>query len=111
MNEEVKSYEGLIRKKRCIELTKYYELGNKELDQIYEFLKTKKDGVITGGLENLILSNKGEENIIIACKKISYTIDGIVISNKVFKLIPHYTPSSGGYSGGSSSNNNNNNNN
>ena len=34
MNKEPETYEELIRKKRCIDLTKFYELSENDLDQI-----------------------------------------------------------------------------
>ena len=40
MNKEPETYEELIRKKRCIDLTKYYELSEDDLEQIYHFLET-----------------------------------------------------------------------
>ena len=40
MNTEPQTYEELIRKKRCIEITKYYAITNEELDQLYTFLAT-----------------------------------------------------------------------
>ena len=38
MKQEPETYEELIRTKRCIDLTKYYELSKEELDEIYIFL-------------------------------------------------------------------------
>ena len=38
MNFEPQTYEELIRMKRCVELTKYYELTEGELEEIYRFL-------------------------------------------------------------------------
>ena len=113
MKEEAKTYEELIRKKRCIDITKYYELDENDLETIYNFLKENKEAVIRGGIENLVLTCKGKENQIIVSRKKTSTIDGVTVSNNLFKIIPHYTPSSGGSysSGGSSSNNNNNKNN
>ena len=39
MNKEPETYEELLRKKRCIELTKYYQLDEESLNQIYNFLE------------------------------------------------------------------------
>ena len=47
MKKEPETYEELIRMKRCIELTKYYELSEKELEQIYDFLENNKKLVDT----------------------------------------------------------------
>ena len=38
MNKEPETYEELIRQKRCIDLTKYYELSMDDLNKIYTFL-------------------------------------------------------------------------
>lgn len=114
MNIEPETYEELIRMKRCVILTKYYELSEEEVNKIYQFLTENKDGVIRGGTQNLSLSLVQNETVldVISARCISSQIDGIVLSNKLLNIIPHYTPSSSGsYSGGSSSNNNNNNNN
>ena len=39
MKKEPETYEELIRQKRCIDLTKYYQLTESELEQIYNFLE------------------------------------------------------------------------
>ena len=114
MIKEPETYEELIRKKRCIDLTKYYELSENELDQIYDFLTTNKNGTVRCGNGNiaLVVGNNIEEATVIVARCISTAIDGIVMSNSLFNVIPHYTSSSDySSSGGSSSNNNNNNNN
>ena len=106
MNKEAETYEELIRKKRCIDLTKYYDLSIEELDEIYEFLKNNKDAKITGGRDNISLSNGKDIVKVIATKLFTSTIDGLILTNMLLKIIPHYTPSSSGSSwGGSSSNN------
>lgn len=113
MDREPLTYEELIRKKKCIDLTKYYNLTKEDLDTIYNFLEDNKDGTVKCGIDNIsLLKNNApsSEALLIRTSRVSSNIDGIVLSNKLFKIIPHYTPSSGGrYSGGSSSNNNNNN--
>ena len=121
MKKEPETYEELIRMKRCIELTKYYELSEKELDQIYDFLENNKDGkvICKKNSISLVLKNNLSNATVISSRCISSSIDGIIMSNTVFNVIPHYTPSSTShYGGGSSSsssytntNNNNNNNN
>lgn len=121
MKKEPETYEELIRMKRCIELTKYYELSEKELDQIYDFLENNKDGkvICKKNSISLVLKNNLSNATVISSRCISSSIDGIIMSNTVFNVIPHYTPSSSShYGGGSSSsssytntNNNNNNNN
>lgn len=49
MKQEPETYEELIRTKRCIDLTKYYELSKEELDEIYIFLTENPQGGVIGG--------------------------------------------------------------
>ena len=42
MNKEPETYEELIRQKRCIDLTKYYDLIKEQLEEIYDFLEKKE---------------------------------------------------------------------
>ena len=41
MNKEPETYEELIRQKRCIDLTRHYNLTEEDLEKIYEFLKNE----------------------------------------------------------------------
>ena len=114
MKYQPETYEELIRKKRCIDLTKYYELSATELDKIYDFLTRNPRGIVKCGTQSisLITDDNISDNTVIVTNRIDYSIDGILMSNQKFNVIPHYTPSSGSsYGGGSSSNNNNNNSN
>ena len=115
MNFEPQTYEELIRMKRCVELTKYYEVTEEELWEIYHFLEQEPEAFIKGGRQNLSLiigQNTAKTQKVIMANCTDSSIDGILLSRTEFKVFPHYTPSSGsGSSGGSSSNNNNNNNN
>ena len=56
MKQEPETYEELIRTKRCIDLTKYYELSKEELDEIYIFLTENPQGGVIGGKSSLCLS-------------------------------------------------------
>ncbi|MBR6133291.1 MAG: hypothetical protein IKQ29_01085 [Bacilli bacterium] len=113
MAKEPETYEELIRMKRCVDLTRYYELTQEEFDYIYNFLATNKNGVIKANRSNITLMVGRDVSTaqVINARCISTSIDGLVMSNAIFNVINHYTPSSGGgrSSGGSSSNNNNNN--
>jgi len=118
MNKEPETYEELIRQRRCVDLVKYYNLTDKQLNEIYEFLKNNPTGIVKGDIEKLILMLEEKIISVIFTKCIDSTIDGLNMSDNSFNIIPHYTPSSGsslgsfgGSSGGFSSNNNNNNNN
>ena len=115
MNKEPETYEELIRYKRCVDLTRHYELSKDELNKIYDYLATYPKAIIIGNDTSLTLKVNYQPEIqpeVINAKCIDSSIDGIRLSNDSFTIIPHYVPSSSsGYSGGSSSNNNNNNNN
>lgn len=52
MNFEPQTYEELIRMKRCVELTKYYEVTEEELWEIYHFLEQEPEAFIKGGRQN-----------------------------------------------------------
>ena len=110
MNFEPQTYEELIRMKRCVELTKYYEVTEEELWEIYHFLEQEPEAFIKGGRQNLSLligQNTAKTQKVIMANCTDSSIDGILLSRTEFKVFPHYTPSSGsGSSGGSSSNNN-----
>ena len=115
MKQEPETYEELIRTKRCIDLTKYYELSKEELDEIYIFLTENPQGGVIGGKSSLCLSipdDNSQIKKVINAKCIDPSIDGVEMSNEYLGLIPHYVPgSSSSPSDGRSSNNNNNNNN
>ena len=59
MNKEPETYEELIRKKRCIELTKYYSLTMEDLEKIYNYLTINPDGKIVGGIKNITFEKCG----------------------------------------------------
>lgn len=118
MNREPETYEELIRKKRCIDLTRYYELTQSDLEQIYNFLEQNPNGQVRAGKENisLVIGNDLAKATVITSKCTNSSIDGIVLTNTIFNIIPHYSPStsrssSGGFSSNNDNNNNNNNNN
>ena len=46
MNFDPQTYEELIRMKRCVELTKYYELTEEELEEIYRFLEQNPEASV-----------------------------------------------------------------
>ena len=83
MNKEPETYEELIRKKRCIELLKYYELTNADLNKIYEFLSTYKNGVIVGNRYSFTLKvnyNKEIEPELMSVVCFNSSIDGMEIA-------------------------------
>ena len=115
MNKEPETYEELIRQKRCYDLTKHYKITEQGLEQIYEFLKNNPKGKVAGDKTKICLSNGLKVITVITAMCFDSSIDGIVMTNDSFRIIPHYVPSSSysswGSSGGFSSNNNNNKNN
>ena len=54
MNFEPQTYEELIRMKRCVELTKYYELTEEELEEIYRFLEQNPEASVKEYLAHII---------------------------------------------------------
>ena len=110
MNREPTTYEELIRQKRCIDLTKYYNLTLSELEQIYTFLENNPEGQAIGNVNSINLVLNSTSNGIITAPCIDSSIDGLKLTNQSLTIIPHYTPSysSGSSWSGSSSNNNNN---
>ena len=62
MNFEPQTYEELIRMKRCVELTKYYEVTEEELWEIYHFLEQEPEAFIKGGRQNLSLRTEYRKN-------------------------------------------------
>ncbi|MBP3840532.1 MAG: hypothetical protein IK997_00230, partial [Bacilli bacterium] len=116
MNKEPETYEELILQKRCIELTRYYELSKEEVEKIYDFLINNKDAFVKGGLDNVSLMTKSGVVDTIPTRK-TPSIDSLTMSIRAFNIVPHYVPptyyggsSSSRRSSGRSSNNNNNNN-
>ena len=117
MNKEPETYDELILQRRCVELTKYYELSKEEVEKIYEWVKG--NGTLKGGATGVSLY-KGDilKDTILTRKTVS--IDGLLLTKESLKVYPHHIEqihySGGGsrrssYSGGSSNNNNNNHNN
>ena len=105
MNKEPETYEELIRKKRCIDLAMRYSLTENDLELIYQFLTINKTGQVVGNQNSLSLMVGANIYYVIPTNCIDSSIDGLTMSNSIFRVIPHYVPSS------NSDNNNNNNNN
>ena len=96
MNFEPQTYEELIRMKRCVELTKYYEVTEEELWEIYHFLEQEPEAFIKGGRQNLSLiigQNTAKTQKVIMANCTDSSIDGILLSRTECKVFPHYTPS------------------
>lgn len=49
------TYEELVTMKRCVELTKYYELSEEEVGIIYDFLLNNQDANVKCGKVNISL--------------------------------------------------------
>ena len=86
MNREQETYEDIIRYKKCVDLSSFYELTKKELEEIYNHLETHKDAIIEGNKVGLVLKIESDEEFtpkIINAKILKpNTIDGVKISNK-----------------------------
>ena len=54
MNREPETYDELIIQKKCVELTKYYNLTMEQLEEIYEFLKANKKGSVQGKTNQIL---------------------------------------------------------
>ena len=86
-----KTYNEVIRKKRCYDLAKYYIISDELLVEIYNFLSSGNDCRISA-TRNLIALYRGKnmEKSIPVTPKLS-SFDGINLSNSDFIIIPHYT--------------------
>ncbi|MBP3502241.1 MAG: hypothetical protein J6K42_02020, partial [Clostridia bacterium] len=101
-----KTYNEVIRKKRCYDLAKYYFVSDEILVEIYNFLSASKENKICANRNMISFYSEGKMVKSIAVTPKTSSFDGVNLSASTFTIIPHYTSSSGG-SGGSSSNNNN----
>ena len=91
MNFEPQTYEELIRMKRCVELTKYYEVTEEELWEIYHFLEQEPEAFIKGGRQNLSLligQNTVKTQKVIMANCTDRSIDGILLSRTECKVFP-----------------------
>lgn len=112
-----KTHKELIRFKKCLDLTRYYELSQDEVDRIYDYLSSNPGANIIGNKTGLVLK-RGDQSAsweIINANCIDDNIDWVKLSNDLFSLVPHYVPSRSPSFRGASwigrTNNNNNNNN
>ena len=113
INKTPKTYNDLIRMKKCYTLAKYYSNITEDLfNEIYDFLGEKKG--------NTIIANQQILSLVDSTGRVVKTYpliiradlyDSVQITDSGIRAVPHYTPSSGYSSSSSSSNNNNNNNN
>lgn len=55
MMKNPETYEELIRFKKCVDLTKYYELSQDEIDKIFNFLSSYPRANIIGNKTGLVL--------------------------------------------------------
>ena len=72
MNREPETYEEIVLQKRCIELTKYYELSKEEVNEIFEFLCNNATGKVKGGLESITLEKDRNNKNYLNKKKCKY---------------------------------------
>ena len=114
INKNPKTYNEIIRMKKCYELTKYYtNVTENMFNEIYDFLGLSPMNTVIANQN--VLSLVDEHSKIVktynmAPKNLSF--DNIKVSNSGITVVPHYEPHSySSYSSSSSNNNNNNNNN
>lgn len=113
INKKPKTYNELIRMKKCYTLAKYYSNITESLfNEIYDFLGANPGNTILANQEILsLVDNLGK-----VVKTYPLTIranlyDRVEITDSGIRAVPHYIPGSDYSSSSSSSNNNNNNNN
>ena len=84
MNKEPETYDELILQRRCVELTKYYELSKEEVEKIYEWVKG--NGTLKGGATGVSLY-KGDilKDTILTRKTVS--IDGLLLTKESLKVL------------------------
>ena len=90
MNFEPQTYEELIRMKRCVELTKYYEVTEEELWEIYHFLEQEPEAFIKGGRQNLSLligQNTAKTQKVIMANCTDRSIDGILSVSSLHTIL------------------------
>jgi hypothetical protein len=59
MIKNPETYEELLRFKKCVDLTKYYELSEEEIEKIYNFLASTPGAIVIGNKNGLSLSPDG----------------------------------------------------
>lgn len=89
MHKEPETYEELLRQKRCLDLTIYYPLSLKELNQIYDFLSENPDGEVLGERQCLSLVVGNQVRFVISSSCESDEIDALVFNNYLFRTVPH----------------------
>ena len=111
INKKPKTYNELIRMKKCYTLAKYYSNITESLfNEIYDFLGANPGNTILANQEILsLVDNLGK-----VVKTYPLTIranlyDRVEITASGIRAVPHYIPGSDYSSSSSSSNNNNNN--
>lgn len=113
IEDKPRTYNDIIRMKKCYTLTRYYENITENLfKEIYDFLKESSDNKIVSDRSNLYFydgSGMAVKSVAVIPKDSSF--DSITLGNRAFTIVPHYDYDRSSYHGGSSSNNNNNNNN
>lgn len=111
MDKKPKTYNEIIRMKKCYMLTKYYtNITENMFDEIYEFLgKSPKSTVVANRNMLSLVDGRGKVVKTYPVTPSTTSFDGINVNERGISVIPHYTSHSSSSSSGSSSNNNNNN--
>ena len=109
INQKPKTYNEIIRMKKCYTLTQYFSnITENMFNEIYNFLGQSPDNTIVAN-QNLLSFVDGTNQVVrtfpLTPKNSSF--DNIQITRNGVSITPHYSPSSSSSWSGSSSNNNN----
>ena len=110
IDKKPKSYNEIVRLKKCYTLTKYYSnITENVFNEIYDFLGQSPENTIVANQEVLSFVDSTTKVVkTIPLVPINDSFDSIKINNSGVSVVSHYSSSSFRSSGGSSSNNNNN---
>ena len=113
IDKKPKTYNEIVRMKKCYTLTQYYSnITENVFNDIYNFLGENPDNTIVANQSVLSFVN-GATQVVKSLPLVpkNSSFDSIKIGRNGVSVVPHYSPSSSSSWGGSSSNDNNNNNN
>ena len=98
--KEPETYDELVRYKKCVDLTSYYNLTTDDLNKIYEFLGSndKANVIAKGNRICLMIGSAVSAVITAAC--IKSTIAEINITKDLFQVVNKYVRSRSSSSGG-----------
>ena len=90
MRKEARTYEELLRQRNCLKITKYYNIKEEQLQEIYEFLTVNKSGIVRGYKNEIELILEAGVSKTINATCIDFSINSFRLSNNGFeKHIDH----------------------